>query len=260
MVENPQVVPSSRIDDSFTKDRVKNYLETWKRAGIEMDPIQALRKIENFNPEVVFLLTNPDKTEVYAQIYTAFARVNSVREIGQKFPTYESIEKAAQKMIPSGPNLLICFSLNCPEGFRVLDRGVEMSLARAILTKLPTPKGVRKLAYSFMPNVSPETSLFEHYVKNLENTKTLGPTGMHEALGGIAIGMIEASRLEHRSAGGGNVLVLYPINATEEKLFAKLKVARRGSPENLSIITEGNATYFEDVQKVVEFMTTSFER
>lgn len=237
IIENPRILHASDMHHIPFSAMAENYRHTWARSGIFFDQKTALNKILQFNPKNILLLTDVSGTKLFAQLYTSPLLVDSIQDFVTRFPTYRSIEKSAAENIPENPNIIVCFSLNCTEGFRVVDKsGKEISLARAMLT-VPQPKGVRKIAYSFIPNLTPGTF----------PTGNDSPVAMHEALGGIRVADLINSRPEHALANGHNVIVIYPINQAEQEKFSVIKKLRQENPENVKSSTYGPAVFFEDV-------------
>lgn len=249
LVNNTQIVCASSLSEIPLKSIAGIYSKTWAESGIVIDPETAYTKIARFNPDNIFLLMDSERKKTYATLLTALVEASSITDLVLQLPTYKSVEKLSEESLPHAPNFLVCFSLNCSNGYRVVDSlNRELSLARAILTGVPVPHGVRKLGYSFIPNVPLQTSLADHYLGCLHDTRKLGPVGMHEALGGITVATIANSRSEHTNAGGGNVLVLYPIDNEEAQVFAEVKRKRSEGPSQVTTVTENNVTYFCDIK------------
>jgi hypothetical protein len=70
---------------------------------------------------------------------------------------------------------------------------------------------------------------------------------MHHSFGAILFGALENSRPEHKAAGGGNMLVLYPKNKHEAELFEDIKRKRSEDPSKINFVADGNAILFEDM-------------
>lgn len=245
-IHDPLVTPATGLLEHLLGPIAFNYQKSWGRAGIEIDFWTALNKINSFRPESTFLLTDKERSESYAQMHGTFVSVPSISELVFDLPTYVSVEQRAALPTPPNPTFLVCFSINCPEGYRVIQNGKDLSLARALVTGVPLPPGARRLAYSFMP-VPPDDSLVPYYLRQL-NADISSPVTMHEkGFDGITVAIMKESRPEHHVAGGGNVLVLHPRDKTEANVFAEMKEARRRDPYGIELVTQGNATLFSDM-------------
>lgn len=240
VIENPHIFRASDMPKVPLNLMAENYRLTWAKAGIYLSFDEALNKVSAFNPKNIFLLMNTGSTELYAQLYTSPLFVKSIQDFITRFPTYKSIEESARKDGPEGPNIIVCFSLNCLDGFRTIDdTGREISLARAMLTISQTA-GARKVAYSFIPNLIPGAL----------PTSAQGPVAMHEALGGLRVADLVSSRPEHVGANGHNVIVVYPLNANEKLRFDQIKLSRQESPSAVKLKVLDNAIFFEDVPEI----------
>ncbi len=245
-IENPLVVSAAQFPDYLHQTAIK-YQHTWTGAGICMSDDEAQREVASFHPASIFLLT--DGREIFAQVHTAAIRVPSLIDLVRQFPTHASVRHQATEPPYPNPNFIVCFSLNCPPGYRVMHNGRETSLARALITGVPMPPGARRLAYSFV-YVPPGQALMQHYIRHMYDGTLAGPVLMHEqGFGGISVAVINGSRPEHTLGGGGNVLVLHPRDEEEAHVFALMKQARRDAT-SIETVPVGNAVVFADTLRI----------
>lgn len=245
-IYDPIVTPATGLLEYFLGPMAFNFQTSWASVGIDMDFLPALQTVNKFRPESTYLLTNKEQVQLYAQLHGVPVRASSITDFVRDFPTHDSVIKKASWLPEPNSNLFVCFSLNCPGGYRVVQAGREQSLARTLVTGIPLPPGSRRLAYSFLP-VPDRTSLTDYYLDTLGKNPP-GPATMHEnAFCGIAVAILNDSRPEHRVAGGGNVLVLHPRDDEEREVFAQMKEARRRDPDGIELVTKGNTTFFSDM-------------
>ena len=221
------------------------YFQTWQEQGLCASLTEATEKLAAFNPEDTTVVIDPEG-KVYALIQTLPVNLSSLAFLPHRFPTYASVETAccfAQR--DTDPNYLICFSINALPNYRIkLANSNSQSLARFLLTHLPTPSNCRKVAYSRFCNYDGPDPL-SFYLKNLGHSQQLGAVGMHENLGGLTVAIINAARPEDSRGGGANVLVLYPKNEQEAIKITAAKKTRRLNPP--PILTQNNHCLFLDI-------------
>lgn len=229
LIENPMLHQLSKIEGNFIENLIYNYYSTWEKSGIHLSRTETEQKIQRFHPDNTYVLQGSNSDRIVAQIHTVSIQVSSLNNLVDMFPTYASVERAAQKPPDEKANTMICFSLNCLPGYRIqLDHHTQ-STAQTIIKMLP--KTLRKFAYSYM-NVPDEFAtsrqLAQHYHQYLrEGTQhTGGPVFMHEYFGGLTVAFLEQSRIEHLRAAGGNILVVYPTSPDEAEKFKKAKDSR----------------------------------
>ena len=210
----------------------ENYSKTWSNSGINIAQHEAERKILNFNPNGIFILLEPKTGELLGQIYTVPIKAESLPDFIHQFPTYRKVEEAAKKEFVANPNFVICFSLNCKPGYYVRKGGEVSALPKFILQNLPVPESAYKIGFSFItmkgPSKASAHSMLSRYreLVKLEDTRSGGPAMMHEAFGGIIVAFLPGARPEHKLAGGGVTLVVYPRNPEEAGYFGKVKENR----------------------------------
>lgn len=230
IIENPQVVSLSKAGRYIYGQLADIYFFSWNREGLCDSLDEASLKINSFDPEETFIVSDTSSGLVLAMINTLPVRAASIEDLCRQLPTYKSVEEAsskAQKVFQ--PNFRICFSIVASPGFRILrgesSQGKTESLSSFLIRNLPQSPKIHQIAYSRYSTITPNTNLVDYYFANLNNPQALGPVGMHEHLGGLAVAFIENSRPED-TRGGGNILVLYPNSEEEQLRFDRIKKAR----------------------------------
>ncbi len=230
IIKNPQAVRLSEADSLLYPQLTDIFFQAWHNEGLCENPDTAERKVYSFDPEEAFAVIDKDTGLALAMINTLPVEVANIEDLCRKFPTYSSVEFASiSHHKATFPNFRICFSVVATPGFRVLrgESSQTESLASFLLRNLPQNLNIHQIAYSRYSNIAPNTKLADYYLANLDDPKMLGPVGMHEHLGGLAVAFLEGSRPEDLRGGGGNILVLYPNTPEEQQHFDHLKKARR---------------------------------
>lgn len=250
--------PKEKVLEDVRVDRVWNrqeqllpqltqiYFETWAAEGLCASYEEAAVKMAAFNPADTYVVIS-EAGEVYALVQTLPVHLPSLAYLPHRFPTYTSVEVASRAAERDAhPNFVICFSINARPGFKIkAAEDKNISLARFLLTNLPTPPDCHKVAYSRFCNYA-GGSLLDFYLSNLGSPKKLGAAGMHENLGGITAAIIENSRPEDSRGGGANVIVTYPNTPEEAILFSQIKANRADHPPTVIKYADGHV-YFADV-------------
>lgn len=215
-----------------------NYTRTWANSGIDIGASEALRKISLFNPNYIYIFSEPATGELLGQIHTVPVFTGSLENFIRQYRTYKAVERKATDMTSHPhPNFIICFSLNCKPGYFIKSDEKIVPLPKFILENLPAPESAYKIGFSFInmlrPTDSDADSLMKRYREliRLENTRLGGPAMMHEAFGGIVVAFLPNARPEHKLAAGGITLVVYPRGAEEAKIFKEIKEERRRTKE-----------------------------
>lgn len=225
------------IGNAPLDEMAANYSQTWANSGINVSSLEARRKISSFNPKGSYILLEPNTHELLGQIHVVPVFAASLKEFIRQFRTYKKVEEAACSEAQINPNFIICFSLNCKPGYYIKNGQEAVPLPKFILKHLPIPDSAYKIGFSFINMEGPEEagadSMLSRYKElvALDNTRSGGPAMMHEAFGGIVVAFLPNARPEHKAAGGGITLVVYPRNDRQIELFARIKVKRReGGP------------------------------
>lgn len=227
IIENPRVVRLSEAGRYLHGQLADIYFFSWNRESLCDSLDEANRKVNSFDPEEAFVVIDENTGLALAMINTLPVHAVSIEDLCRQFPTYNSVEEAsckAQKVFQ--PNFRVCFSIVASPGFRILrSQDRTESLASFLIKNLPQNPKVHQIAYSRYSNIPPNTKLVDFYLNNLENPQLLGPVGMHEHLGGLAVSFLEGARPD-KNGGGGNILVLYPNSEEERIKFDRIKKTR----------------------------------
>lgn len=221
------------------------HVREWQKIDLCTDPNTPESQADQFDPTETFVVVDTDTGELVAQINTVTTAAESLEELCQQFPTYADVVSASRDHVtPSNPaRYRICFSITARQDQRLLDPqspgGHVVSPAGTLLRELGQLTPEIKIAYSRFGNVPPTTEDFvEFYVQQLrlsmspdktehaQAVQALGAVGMHEHLGGITNAILLNGRPEDMRGGGMNVLVQYPRDDAERKLFSARKEDR----------------------------------
>ncbi len=232
------------------------YYRGWADMGLCPSREEAARRIDHCLPEHTIVVWDDERQEIFGVLNTAPARVANLLELGERFPTYRSVEAAGgERGVPLQANCRVCYSVVVPHGLRLQQPqpGMTSSAVAEFLLKAAAVPGQRTIAYSRFGRVPAGRSLSDHYKTSQGNVVDSGAVGLHERFGGLTVALIEGSRPEDVAGGGGNVLVAYPMSPEEEIRFAEIRQRRRQG--SVGMEQHGAITLLEDSKDLRLFET-----
>lgn len=260
LLRNPRILrlDSSEMCKKYIDALVEVYFPAWSSLGLCCTRNEARELMSLIDLSETFVL-DCEETGACSAIHTLPVRADSILDLCKSFTRYYTtlIRSGRDRRDPSSkeknPNVRICFAISSSEApgkrVRVLAEDDEdVSRFEYLIKNLPPERGVIKVAQSRMNGVGPGVDPVVHYVQNRGPKKKgsagIGPVGMHEHIGGIAVCVAKESRPRDKKSGRSNVWVAYPPDTETGATVRdyKLQLAR-GKP--VGFYPHGNTVLLE---------------